>query len=177
MHHHHGRTNLIGIVQETGIGISLGAYRTPTVIGIATADMIATSCLVIVVIVLHKLWGILRQRIDNTASHRCGIFQTLFTHGLTSLITSLLIIVGIEIAITTHTCHVVHRRRYSCFDTGVGSGCIKGNTTPSANTDDTDALGIYIRLLGKEVNGSHEILGIDIGRGCATGFTTALTRI
>lgn len=43
-----------------------------------------------------------------------------------------LVVVGVIIAVAAHTCHVVHRTRNGCFDTGICSGSIDGDASPSA---------------------------------------------
>ncbi len=55
MHHEDGRTNLIDVVEEAGVGVGLSADDAPTVVRVARAGMIAARGLVIVVVVLHEL--------------------------------------------------------------------------------------------------------------------------
>ena len=43
-----------------------------------------------------------------------------------------IVVVGIIIAVAAHTCHVVHRTRNGCLDTGICSGSIEGDASPSA---------------------------------------------
>ena len=52
---------------------------------------------------------------------------------------------------------------YSCV---VGCG-IDGETSEAADAEYAYAVGIHIRLNRKEINGSREVLGVDVGRGHA----------
>ena len=88
-----------------------------------------------------------------------------------------LVVVGIIIAVAAHTCHVVHRTRNGCLDTGICSGSIEGDASPSAYADDANHLGIDVLQLRQIIDSCHEVLGIDVGRSRATRFTAALTSV
>ena len=75
----------------------------------------------------------------------------------------LLLVLAVEIAVSAYASHIVHRGSNGSLDACVGSGCIQGNATPTADTDDANALGIHIIQLRQEVDSGHEVLRIDIG--------------
>ena len=70
MHDENGRTNLIDVVEETGIGICLCADGTPAVVRVAAAFVVATLGDIIVVIVLYELGCVIWQRIHYTTGRR-----------------------------------------------------------------------------------------------------------
>ena len=91
--------------------------------------------------------------------------------------TPLLVVESIVIVVATDTSHIIHRRGYGSLDASIGSGSIQCDATPTADTDDANTFGIHIVLLRQEIDSSHKIFGIDVGRSRSTRFTAALTRI
>ena len=147
MHHKDCRTNLVDIIKETGVGISLSADDAPTVVRIAAAGMISALGLVIIVVVLHELRSLVGQRIDDATGHRHRVGQALLGKCLTGSMARLFLVLAVEIAVATDAGHVVHRRYNSSLDACVGSGSIQCDATPTANADDANTFGIHIVLL------------------------------
>ena len=147
VHHKNGRANLVGVVKETGIGVCLSTYYTPSVVRVTAAFMIAAFGLVVVVIVLHELRSIGRQRVNNTASHSLRISQTLLGHCLSGSMARFLLVLAVEITITADAGHIIHRGGNGSLDAGIGSGSIQGNASPSADAYDANLLSIHIVLL------------------------------
>ena len=50
----------------------------------------------------------------------------------------------IKISISIYTAHIIHSNSNSCFYTSIDSSRIKSHATPSTDTDNTNALWIYI---------------------------------
>ena len=139
--------------------------------------MVAARGLVVGVVVFNELRGILRQRVYNTASHCHGVGETLFAHCLAGSVARLLFVLAVVVAVAADTAHIVHGGGDGGLDTGVGSGSVESNATPATDADNTDAFGIDILQLGEVVDGGHKVLGVDVGRSRAAGFTAALAGI
>ena len=90
------------------------------------------------------------------------LFGTLCIELLAFLVTGVFIVVGIKIAICIYAVHVVHCRGNSSLDACVDSSCIKCQTAPSANADNTDTFRVNIRLSGEKIDGSLKIFRVDI---------------
>ena len=176
----HGVLNLTGIVEDGLVEERLTSCDVPAVGAIARAFMIAAFCLVVSIIVFHEPGGSIRQRVDDTTGTlvraRLVVLGALLGQGLASLHALLLGVAALEVALAVHLRHVVHRGGYSGLDTGVDGSGVDGHATESANADDADALRVDIVLHGEEVNGSQEVLGVDVGRSHAAWLATTLTR-
>ena len=84
---------------------------------------------------------------------------------------------GVEITVCVYPAHVVHRGSDCGLDAGVDRGSVERHTSPSANTDDTDAFGIDI-IAGREViHSCAKVLGVNIGRGYIAGCSTTLSGV
>ena len=126
---------------------------------------------------MNETWCLRWHCIQHTACHRHRVVQTLFGKFLTGGMTSFLHIERIVVVVTADTRHVVHRRGYGSLDARVGSGSIQSDASPTADADDANLLSIHILLLRQEIDSSHKVLCVDVGRSRSTRFTTALTRI
>ena len=141
--------------------------------------MVAALRLVIGMVVLHKPGCILWQRVDDAACTLvCSclvVFRALPGHGLALLHALLRGVFALEVALDVHLAHVVHRAGDGCLDARVDGSGIDGHTSKAANADDTDALCIYIILHRKKIDGSEEVLGVDVGRSHAPRFAATLS--
>ncbi len=63
VHDQNRRTDLVDIIQETAVGISLRADDTPTVIRVTATRMVATGGLVVIVVVLDELPAVHRPAV------------------------------------------------------------------------------------------------------------------
>ena len=139
--------------------------------------MITTLGFIVSIIIFYKLWGIVRQRIDDTACKGItAIFIILSTLGIHCQFfgeTSLGCVFIVKITVGIYTGHVVHGHCRSCFDTGVLCCCVDCHTAPTTDTDDTDTLGVHILLHGEKVHRCAEVLGVDVRRSRITRTTTA----
>ena len=128
--------------------------------------MIATTRLIVVIIVLDKLRGIGRQRIYHTSCLRqlatpCSL-GAFGSHRLASGITGFLAVVLIIIAVTIHSAHIVHSARHRGFDARVNGSRIQSYAAPSANADDAYLFLVHIGQAGKEIHSRQEVFGIDV---------------
>ena len=67
VHDHDGISDLVAVMKETRIEKRSTGRDIPAVVGIKGTPMIAAVCLIVIVIILHKLRGIFRKRVDDTA--------------------------------------------------------------------------------------------------------------
>ena len=174
MHYQNGGANLIDVVEEAGVGVGLCADGAPAVVGVAAAGVIAARGLIIVVVIPDKLRGVGGQRVDNTAGHGAGIGKALLCQGHAGLVTSFLIIVGVEVTVAADTSHIIHGRGEGSLDARVGGCGVESDASPSADAYDADLRRVDHVKRREVVDGGHEILGVDVGRGCAARFTAAL---
>ena len=177
MHHEDGRTYLVDVVEETAVGVGLSADDAPSVVRVAAALVVAALGLVVIVIVMDEVGRLWRHAINHPASHRIGVGEALLGENLAVLMASLLDVESVVVVVAADARHVVHRRGHCGLDARVGCRSVEGNAAPAADADDANAVCIYIFLFRQEIDSSHEVLGIDVGRGCATRLTAALAGI
>ena len=169
------RTDLVDIKEETGVVIGLDTDDPTAVVGIAAAGMVTARRLVIVVVILHELRGIVRERVHHTAGHRHRIGEAQAGKGLPHRVAGSFIVGRIEIAVAAVAGHVVHRNDGRGLDPGIGSRRIEADAAPAADSDDADALRIHVLLPGQEIDRRQEVLRIDVGRSGAAGFSAAFS--
>ena len=139
--------------------------------------MVAARGLVIGMVVFDELRYFFGQRVNDSTCHCHGVGKALFAHCLTGSMARLLFVVAVEITIAADTAHIVHSGGDGGLDAGVGSSSVECNATPATDADDADTLRVDIVQLGEEVNGSHKVLSVDVGRSGAAGFSAALASI
>ena len=181
MYQQHGRANLTAVLQDRHIQERQRGGHVPAVVGVQAAGMIASGCLIVGVIVLHKLRRVLRQRINHAARQRIAavfiVLGALCIHCFSLLKACLFRILAVKVAVGSHTSHVVHGHSSGSFDAGVNGCGVDCHTAPAADTDDTDALRVNILLHGEEVHRCAEILGVDVRRSDIAGHTAALAGV
>lgn len=142
--------------------------------------MIAARCLVISVIVFHKLGSIVGKRVYHPTGQRIRtlavVFRTLGVELLAKLIARIGIH-GIEIAVGIHPAHVVHRSGNGSLDARVDGRRIQCHASPSADAQYADTVGIYLLTNRKEVHRRTEVLRIDVRRRHIAGFAPTLTGV
>ena len=143
--------------------------------------MVSARSFVVGVVVLYKLWCVLRQRIDHTACQRIGsvfvILGALRIQRLPLFKACLLGILCVKIAVGGHTGHVVHSHGGGRLDARVDGRGVDRHTAPAADADDADTRRGNVILHRQKIHRCAEILGIDVGRSNISGCTTALAGI
>ena len=180
MNHEHGTTYLIAIRQDGHVHERQGGSLVPPVVGVQRTLVIAARCLVIPVIVFHKLGSIVGKRVYHPSCQRIRalavVFRTLGIELLAKLIARIGIH-GIEIAVGIHPAHVVHRSGDGSLDARVDGCRIQRHASPSADAQYPDTVGIHLLAGRKEVHRRTEVLRIDVRRRHITGFTPTLTGV
>ena len=135
--------------------------------------------LVVLAVVFHEEGGILRHRQGHTAAHPAVVAAAVDGGSgdivsLPSLMTGLLAVRLVKVAFGGNAAHVVHGGDHGGLDPGVDGRRVQGHTTPSADTQDTDAPWVHVILNGEEINRRLKILGIDVRGSSVPGIPTAL---
>ena len=178
MNEQHWIFNLMCPCKQWLVHERLAANYVPTIGAVATALVITALCLVVIIIVFHKEWRIVGKWINHAASTLVGailvVLGALGSNGFALFHAFLFGIFALEVTLHVHLAHVIHSRGYCCLDAWVEGGSIDGHATKTAYAYDANALGVYILLHAQEVNCCKEILGVDVGRSHAAGFTSTL---
>ena len=168
VNHEHGTTYLVAIRQDGHVHERQGGSLVPPVVGVQRTLVIAARCLVISVIVFHKLGSIVGKRVYHPTGQRIRtlavVFRTLGVELLAKLIARIGIH-GIEITVGIHPAHVVHRSSDGC------------HASPSADAQYADTVGIHLLTSRKEVHRRTEVLRVDVRRSHITEFTPTLTGV
>ena len=128
--------------------------------------MVAAWCLVIGMVVLHKLWRVLGQRVGDSACEGIRSVFVIFRALCVELPTEFIARVGVhfvEIPLGRHPAHVVHGRGHGGFDSGVDGCRIKGKTAETADAEDADAVFVNFVMCGEIVYRCAKVFRVDVG--------------
>ena len=128
--------------------------------------MVAARCLVIGMVVLHKLWRVLGQRVGDSTGEGIRSVFVIFRALCVELPAEFVARVGVrpvEIAVGRHPAHVVHGRGHGGFDSGVDGCRIKGKTAEPADSEDADAVFVNFVTCGEIVYRSAKVFRVDVG--------------
>ena len=151
----------------------------PPIVGVERTLVIAPGRFVVCVIILDELRRIIRKSLCHASSQSvCAvavIFCALCVQLFAQSCTRLGIVCRIEISVCIYPAHVIHCRSHGRFDSSIQSRRVYGHASPSADTEDANALRVYVCTCGEIVYRSAKIFGVDVGRGYITGFSAAFS--
>ena len=168
----HGAADLPDIGKNRHVDERQGAGFGDSSVGVRRAAVIASRSLVIVVILTHEKRSVLGNRIDYAAVEFVTAVAVVFCALSVEPFAQLVTVIGahgVEISVGIHAAHVVHGCRNCSLDASIDSRCIKRHASPSTNTENADALCIYIVTGGKIIDRCTEIFRIDVRRSHDNG--------
>ena len=158
--------DLVAVLQDRLVHKGQASDGVPTLIGVEGALVIG-SALVILAVILDEERQILGHgQFDATAA--AGIFALLILGGSQVVQSGLFLIalcftvLRVKITVGVDAGHVVHGGNDRRLDAGIERRDIQRHTAPSANADDTDAVGIDPIVAGQVIDRRLKILGVDI---------------
>ena len=150
MHDHDSGADLVAVLQDRHIDERHAADLVPSAVRVEGARVIPSLGLVVGVIVLDKVGRVLGQRVNDAAAERIRtgleILDTLGIQRLLHRIALFLAVIGVEISLCVHSCHIVHGRGDRRLDAGVQRRRVERHAAPAADTEDTDPLGVDVLL-------------------------------
>ncbi len=139
--------------------------------------MITTLCFVIIVVIFHKLWSVGcwfrihdRTLVRTIAVILRTLLAQLYTHLITLLCRAL-----VKVSIGIDASHIIHGGGNCSLDSRVVGGSIDGKTAPTADAQDSDAVGIDKFVGGEIIHCGTEILCVQVGRCHIARYATAFT--